>query len=159
MTRIIDRGSTKPDLQTLAKEIVNLCNNHRVSVIPVWVPRDNNQLADYLSKLTDFDDWGIHSDIFQWLNTLWGPFTVDRFATWYNTKCISFNSRFWNPGSEGVDAFIQNWQGENNRVVPHSSQLIRPQHHFELCKAKGVLIIPLWKRAIRVNHQSVLEKD
>ena len=126
MTRIIDRGSTKPDLQTLAKEIVNLCNNHRVSVIPVWVPRDNNQLADYLSKLTDFDDWGIHSDIFQWLNTLWGPFTVDRFATWYNTECISFNSRFWNPGSEGVDAFIQNWQGENNRVVPPSSQLIRP---------------------------------
>ena len=57
MTRIINRGSTKPDLQTLAEEIVNLCNNHRVSVIPVWVPRDNNQLADYLSKLTDFDDW------------------------------------------------------------------------------------------------------
>ena len=126
MTRIIDRGSTKPDLQTLAEEIVNLCNNLRVSVIPVWVPRDNNQLADYLSKLTDFDDWGIHSDIFQWLNTLWGPFTVDRFATWYNNKCIRFNSRFWNPGSEGVDAFIQNWQGENNRVVPPSSQLIRP---------------------------------
>ena len=37
VTRTIDRGSTKPDLQTLAEEIVNLCNNHRVSVIPVWV--------------------------------------------------------------------------------------------------------------------------
>ena len=126
VTRIINRGSTKPDLQTLAEEIVNLCNHHRVSVIPVWVPRDNNHFADYLSKLTDVNDWGIHSDIYQWLNTLWGPFTVDRFATWYNTKCIRFNSRFWNPGSEGVDAFIQNWQGENNRVVPPSSQLIRP---------------------------------
>ena len=147
VTHIIDRGSTKPDLQTLAEEIVNLCNNHRVSVIPVWVPRDNNQLADYLSKLTDVDDWGIHSDIFQWLNTLWGPFTVDRFATWYNTKCIRFNSRFWNPGSEGVDAFIQNWQGENNWVVPPPSQIIRAWRHFELCKAKGVLIIPLWKGA------------
>ena len=64
VTCIIDRGSREPDLQTLAEEIVNLCNNHRVSVIPVWVPQDNNQLADYLSKLTDVDDWGIHSDIF-----------------------------------------------------------------------------------------------
>ena len=86
VTRIINRGSTKPDLQTLAEEIVHLCNHHRVSVIPVWVPRDNNHFADYLSKLTDVNDWCIHSDIYQWLNTLWGPFTVDRFATWYNTK-------------------------------------------------------------------------
>ena len=107
VTRIIDRGSTKPDLQTLAEEIVNLCNNHRVSIIPVWVPRDNNQLADYLTKLTDVDDWAIHSDTFQWLNTLLGLFTVDRFATWYNTKCIRFHSRFWNPGSEGVDALFK----------------------------------------------------
>ena len=120
VTRIIDRGSTKPDLQTLAEEIVNLRNNHRASVIPVWVPRDNNQLADYLSKFTDVDDWGVHSNIFQWLNTLWGPFT------WYNTKCIRFNFHFWNPGSEGVDAFIQYWQGEHNRVVPPPSQIIRP---------------------------------
>ena len=85
--------------------------------------------------------------MFQWLNTLWVPFTVDRFATWYNTKCIRFNSRFWNPGSEGVDAFIQNWQGENNWVVPPPSQIIRAWCHFELCKDKGVLIIPLWKGA------------
>ena len=109
VTRLIDRGRTNPNLQTLAEEIVNLCNIHRVSVIPVWVPQDNNQLADYVSKLTDVDDWGIHSDIFQWLNTLWAPFTVDRFVTWYNTKRIRFNSRFWNIGSEGVHAFIQNW--------------------------------------------------
>ena len=86
VTHIINRGSTKPNLQTLAEEIVNLCNHHRVSVIPIWVPRDNNHFTDYLSKLTDVNDWGIHSDIYQWLNTLWGPFTVDRFTTWYNTK-------------------------------------------------------------------------
>ena len=103
-TCIVNRGSAKPDLQTLAEQIVDLYNNHRLSVIPVWVPRDKNQLADYLSKLSNVDD------IFPWLNILWGPFTVDRFATWYNTKCVRFNSRFWNPGSEGVDAFTEIWQ-------------------------------------------------
>ena len=58
-----------------------------------------------------------------------------------STKCIGFNSRFWNPESEGVDAFIQNWQGENNWVVPAPSQIIRAWRHFELCKAKGVIIL------------------
>ena len=109
-TRIINRGSTKPDLQTFAEEIVDLYNNHRLSVIPIRVPRDKNQLADDLSKLSNVDDWGICSDIFQWLSILLGPFAVDRFATWYNTKCVRFNSRFWNPGSESVDAFTENWQ-------------------------------------------------
>ena len=55
-TRIINRGSTKPDLQTFAEEIVDLYNNDRLSVIPIRVPRDKNELADYLSKLSNVDD-------------------------------------------------------------------------------------------------------
>ena len=96
VTHIINRGSTKPELQTLAEEIVNLCNHHRVSVIPIWVPRDNNHFTDYLSNLTDVNDWGIHSDIYQWLNTLWGPFTVDRFAT-----CTTLNGVYLYVESRG----------------------------------------------------------
>ena len=94
------------------------------------------------------DDWGIQPHIFQWVTTLWGPFTIDRFATWYNTKCIHFNSRFWNPGCEGIDAFSLNWQGENNWVVPPPSQIVRAWKHFQICKARGVLIIPLRKGAV-----------
>ena len=72
---------------------------------------------------------------------------LSRLIGWYNSKCIRLNSRFWNPGSEGVDAFIQNWQGENNWVVPPPSQINRAWRHFKLGIAKGVLIIPLWKGA------------
>ena len=119
--------------------------------ITLWLSRcgypgsRTSQLADYLSKLTDVNDWGINPDIFRWISTLWGPFTVDRFATWYNDKCLRFNSRFWNPGCEGVDAFTQNWQEENNWLVPPPSQIIRVWRHLKLCKAQGALIIPLWK--------------
>ena len=89
-----------------------MCAKYNIVLTPVWVPRKENQLADYLSKLTDVDDWGIQPHIFQWVTILWGPFTIDRFATWYNTKCNRFNSRFWNPGCKGIDAFSLNWQGE-----------------------------------------------
>ena len=148
ITRIIHRGSMKTNLQEIVEDVVHLCTKYHIVITPVWVPRDENQLADYLSKLTDVDDWGIQPHIFQWVTTLWGPFTIDRFASWYNTKCNRFNSRFWNPGCEGIDAFSLNWQGENNWVVPPPSQIVRAWKHFQICQARGVLIIPLWKGAV-----------
>ena len=38
IVRVIDRGSTKPDLQSLVEDIVSLCAEHHVVVVPVWVP-------------------------------------------------------------------------------------------------------------------------
>ena len=26
---------------------------------PEWIPRDHNQIADYLSRIVDYDDWGL----------------------------------------------------------------------------------------------------
>lgn len=148
ITRIIHRGSMKPNLQEVVEDVVYLCTKYHIDLTLVWVPRAENQLADYLSKLKDVDDWGIQPHIFQWVTTLWGPFTIDRFATWYNTKCSRFISRFWNPGCEGIDAFSLNWQGENNWVVPPPSQILRAWKHFKICKARGALIMPLWKGAL-----------
>lgn len=54
--------------------------------------REQNKIADNLSRYSDCDDWGIHSDVFEELDALWGTHTLDRFATDYNSKCIRFNS-------------------------------------------------------------------
>ncbi|XP_031561109.1 uncharacterized protein LOC116297091 [Actinia tenebrosa] len=145
---LIHRGSMNPELQAVAEQITDACSVNSISVNPVWVPRQQNQLADYVSKLNDVDDWGISMPIYKWLNNMWGPFTIDRFASWYNTKCTRFNSRFWNPGCENVDAFAQNWGSENNWVVSPPSQIIRAWRHFYICKAKGAMIVPLWKGAV-----------
>ena len=60
VVRLMARGSMKPDLHTVVEDIVYMCTKHHVVIFPVWVPREENQLADYLSKLTDVHDWGIH---------------------------------------------------------------------------------------------------
>ena len=39
-------------------------------------------------------------------------------------------------------------------MVPPPSQIISAWCHFELCKAKGVIIIPLWKEALDGTHLS-----
>lgn len=36
--------------------------------------------ADFLSKLVNYDDWSVSKDLFDFMNNMWGPYTVDRFA-------------------------------------------------------------------------------
>ena len=53
-----------------------------------WIPRDENSYADYLSQIFDFDDWGVSKNIFNYFDTLGGPFTCDRFADFKNKKFL-----------------------------------------------------------------------
>ena len=74
-----------------------------------WVPRDANVIADEVSKFVDYDDWTTSDAFFTHISREWGPFTIDRFASHKNTKTKRFNTLFWNPDCEAVDAFTQDW--------------------------------------------------
>ena len=53
-----------------------MANNVRIE--GEWISRDLNQAADYISRITDYDDWGIiDHGIFRRLGSKWGPYTVD----------------------------------------------------------------------------------
>ena len=64
-----------------------------------------------------------------------------------NAKLSRFNSYFWNPGSEAVDAFWQNWCNDNNWLVPPVRLVNRVIRHVLYCKAKATLIVPYWASA------------
>ena len=68
---------------------------------------------------------------------------MDRFARSYNAKVSRFKSRFRQPGREAVDAFTQNWDGENNWILPAVSHISRVIAHAGACKAVGTLVIPM----------------
>lgn len=82
------------------------------------------------------------------LNYSYGPYTLDRFATNYNTKCKRFNSRWWCPGTLGIDAFKQNWEGETNWIVPPPSLICECLKKFQEEEVKGTLIVPIWESAV-----------
>ena len=67
--------------------------------------RHKNQIADALSKSYNFSDWETTDTLFHYLNSLWDPFTIDRFADNKNAKLKNFNSKFWCPDTSQVDAF------------------------------------------------------
>ena len=148
---ILRNGSRKCDLQELALVVFRICLLHSISLEVKWIPRDLNVSADCISKLVDFDDYGLNDIVFQGLNHLWGPHTIDRFSCSYNAKLPRFNSRFFQPGCEAVDAFAQNWGYDNNWLCPPVCLIVRVIKHMELCGAQGTLVLPLWKSAFFWN--------
>ena len=103
-----------------------------------------NTEADALSNVLDNSDWKLLSVWFDRLSRAWGPFDIDRFASHLNNQLPLFNSRFWCPGTAGVDCFLFDWHGYNNWVNADYSQMARVIQHMRYCKAKGCLIVPYW---------------
>jgi hypothetical protein len=104
-----------------------------------WIPRNLNSYADELSKIFDYDDWGISERIFIFFNIAWGEFTCDLFADNKNFKVKKYFTRFWSPGSAGVDSFAQNWANENCWIVP-PLHLYVEYSPFKLCNAFGTMV-------------------
>ena len=73
-----------------------------------WVPREENTLADELSKLIVPDDWMLRRELYQQHEERWGPHQVDLFASNANNQCERFYSLHWCRGSAGVNAFASN---------------------------------------------------
>ena len=61
---------------------------------------------------------------------------------------------FFQPGSEAVDAFCQDWRFNNNWLCPPVCLIARFIQHLELCHARETLIAPLWKSSFFWNSCS-----
>ena len=113
----------------------------------VWIPRGENERADYLSRIEDPDDWGISDLVFNIVESLWGPHEIDWFVSDDNFKLTIFYSRYWNVYSTGVDAFTVDWRGINGLFVPPISLIPRVLVYMRQCGAVGTLILPYWPSA------------
>ena len=118
VVRIVNIGSKVPALQQMALDIYRFCLLAGISIDMQWIPRGLNVIADDISKLVDLDDYSINDGVFHSLDQLWGPHTCDRFACHYNAKLPKFNTRFYQPGTSGVNAFAQDWSNDNNWLCP-----------------------------------------
>lgn len=147
IVHILKVGSKKQHLQEEVLKVFNMCIGHQIKLEPEWVPREENTLADCISRIVDYDDWQLVPEIFYWLNMQWGPFSVDRFADNYNTQLPRFNSWYACPSAEAIDAFTVDWSEDNNWLCPPPSQIVRVLRHAQLCRARGSVIIPCWPSA------------
>ena len=148
VSRIVEVGSMKEELQCLALHIFKMCLLRNIRLEVEWIPRPANERADFLSRVIDHDDWRVKSDAFLIVQERWSPHSVDRFANHENSQLPRFNSRFWCPGTETVDAFSVSWAGENNWLVPPIFLIPRVLNHIFVHGGKGTLIVPSWPSAL-----------
>ena len=147
VVKILNTGSRNPQLQQEAPAIFDISITQQVRIEPEWIPSEDNQQVDFISRIIDYDDWSLLPTPFRELDQKWGPHTIDRFVSYFNTQLPRFNSRFWNPNSEGMDAFTCDWQGENNWWCPPVYLVPRVLRHAQLTKACGTLLVPKWPSA------------
>ncbi len=146
-TSVVRKGSMKKDLNQIAVNIADTCKRMGIELELKWIRRDENKIADKLSRFLDLDDWGISPELVESIQKSWGPCTVDRFATDVNRKLNRFNSRFCCPGSEGVDAFAEDWRSELNLLVPPPVMIPEVLRFLVASNARGVLVAPAWRSA------------
>jgi hypothetical protein len=145
---IVRSGSQKPPLQAIAVKIYHTCLDVHGLLEIEWLPRDKNTEADLLSREMDLDDWSVHDAVFTMLCSRFGVPTVDCFASHYNAKTSKFFSKYWQPGTAGVDAFSFSWGGEFCWLVPPIHLVARALTHLEECRAAGILVVPKWLSAM-----------
>ena len=149
VSSILLKGSNKSTLQKLAMNVHQFCADKDIKISSAWISRSNNALvlADKFSRTFDNDDWEIKTWVFHQLNEIWGKFTIDRFASNLNRKCVRFNSIYWCVGTSGVDAMAQEWSRELNWWVPPPKMITGCINKIIADKARGTLILPMWKSA------------
>ncbi|CAC5413931.1 unnamed protein product [Mytilus coruscus] len=100
----------KPYLQDIAYDIYVTCLKHNVFFKVEWIPRAQNEIADYISRIINTDDCRNAVHILNIWIPCWGPHEIDWFASDHNHRLPVFYSRYWNVHSMGIDAFTVNWQ-------------------------------------------------
>ena len=109
MVTIVLHGSRKPSLQDEVLVISRTCAKGtccRMWLEPEWIPREENMVANYLSRLVDTNDCMLNPLAFNQVNVRCGLFTINKFADAHNAQLPKFNSQYWSPGIEVVDTFI-----------------------------------------------------
>ena len=145
--RIIQVGSKKPKLTSIALDIFAFSISKNIEIHPIWIPREENCEADEISKDLDSDSWGIDSETFDYIQSKFGIFTYDRCADERNRKTNLFSSKFFCPGADGINAFTDDWSGHFNWFCPPISMIGAVLRHARQCKAEGVLLVPEWLSA------------
>lgn len=139
-------GGSSQDLNQLARAVWAEAYANKIQLICRHIAGSKNVMADALSRLSPQYEWRLHPGMFQVLEAHWGPHTIDRFASLTTTQLEKYNSRFWDPLSQGVDALSQqDWSHENNYVNPPFRLISQVLDVVESQKCMITLIAPLWR--------------
>lgn len=126
------QGGPCRELSSVATQIWSFALENNIEIKAQFLCGKRNIQADYLSGIGSQYEWEIHPKLFQYLDAVWGPHTIDRFASYQTNKCTKFNSRFWNPGCQGVNALIHSALAERKQFRQSTGQIVKRSYRYYL---------------------------
>ncbi len=100
---VSNQGGPTKDLTQIVQAIWHLAASNNIALQIRHISGTSNVDADHLSRLQDNYNRMLHPKPFHLTDTLYGPHTIDRFASATNSQLPRFNSRYYEPHAEGVD--------------------------------------------------------
>lgn len=151
--------SKKANLQEIAERVKRLiCCNSIVWQIE-WIPRAENELADWASRQIDFDNWSISDVAAREVQLEMGSCGVDMFADSDNAKCSKWVSRCPRHGATATDAFgveaEELWSCEFLWLVPPIHLIARVVDKLKSSRGKAILGFPYfaWPEVLMLMQQ------
>jgi hypothetical protein len=152
---VIKLRSPSEKLNNLTQYLVHLCQTLDMTVTAIHLAGKDNDLADYLSRFSETGDWATSTVVFNQLDQIWGPHSIDRFASWLNKKVPRYNSAVLDSQAEAIDAFsVTTWRmtppgfkpvtEENNFINPPFHLLDKVVNKIITDRATATLIVPVW---------------
>lgn len=125
--------------------LYELCAEMGVDLRVEHVSSILNDWADRLSREHDSTDLTLRAAAFRRLDNLYGPHSIDLFATSENTRCLRFYTRWLCPGALGVNVLAHDWAAENAWANPPFHLLGPVVNKIARSSATLTLIAPEWR--------------
>ena len=133
----------------ITRELWVWCANHGIWLSAARIPGKDNVLADKASREKHSDtEWKLNPELFDSIVTLWGPVSVDLFASRLNYQLKPFVS--WRPDPEAmaIDAFSLDWRELYFYAFPPFSLITRVLQKVEQDQSQGIIIVPMWNTQV-----------
>lgn len=139
-------GSIKfPHLSNLARKIWDWCAERNLFLHAAYIPSVQNVEADAESRVILLEiEWSLNQIYFNEIDSHFGRFDIDLFASAINTKCTSFVSWFPDPLAYVVDAFSLDWSKFYFYAFPPFILILKVLRKIITDKAVGVVVVPWW---------------
>lgn len=140
-------GSTSLVLSSLAFDLWQWCLERSITVEAHHLPGRLNTVADYESRAgPDSSDWQLDPVVFQKINSKWGPFAVDLFATRLTAQLPRFVSWKPDPVAEAVDAFTLDWSQLAGHDFPPFALIGRCLRQIQQQSVPQItMVTPVWE--------------
>lgn len=148
MSYVNRMGGREPHLSRIAEQIHAFCLDRNIKLTAEYLPGVQNSAADSLSRVeSDHSESKLHPELFQLLDKMWGPHTLDGLASSTTSQLIRYVSYRHDPNCLYTDLFSRPIDPkENCWLFPPASGPLIPKclKFIESNKISATILVPVW---------------